>query len=414
MTSTDGVVIDERLVIKADASGPKSARMVLQNPRVDMAVFEVARGGILREGLGYDRNDVAVVTNVAPDHLGTRGIDTLAQLAAVKRVVVEAVPRNGSAVLNADDDLVREMRRHCSGQIVYFSLGAPGAPGRDIVDRHCRRGGKAVLLEHSDRGEMIVIRDGKRSMQLAWTHLLPATFGGAARFNVANAMAAAGAAFAAGAPLHDIRQGLRTFSTSYYLSPGRMNLIQVGSSNGMIDVVVDYCHNVPGLRELGNFVERYTDQRAGDLAKPSRIGMISTAGDRRDEDMRELGSIGAHHFDVVVVREDRALRGRPAGQTGGLIAEGVRARMAQGARCKQVEVVLNEAEAVRHCMNRANPGDLVILCVDQHSEVMSELEHYSHHAQAGARSTDGVSDPDLDPAQLTQQAGRPDPAPPQP
>ncbi len=408
MTSTDGVVIDERLVIKADASGPKSARMVLQNPRVDMAVFEVARGGILREGLGYDRNDVAVVTNVAADHLGARGIDTVEQLATVKRVVVEAVPRNGSAVLNADDPLVRDMRRHCSGEIIWFSLGAPGSEGREIIDRHCRRGGKALVIENSDRGEMIVIRHGRRAMQLAWTHLLPATFGGAARFNVANALAAAGAAFAAGAPLHDIRQGLRTFSTSYYLSPGRMNLIQVGSPNGLFDVVVDYCHNVPGLRELGDFVERYTEQRAGDLAKPSRIGMISTAGDRRDEDMRELGQVGADHFDVVVVREDRNLRRRPAGQTAELIAEGVRARMAEGgARCKQVEVVLDETDAVRHCMTRANPGDLVVLCVDQHSEVVAELETWSHHAQAGSRSSgEAVSDPDLDPVELTEHAGR--------
>jgi len=143
MTSTDGVVIDERLVIKADASGPKSARMVLQNPRVDFAVMEVARGGILREGLGYDRNDVAVVTNIAPDHLGLGGIDTLEQLAAVKAVIVEAVPRNGFAVLNADDPLVFGMRRRCSGDIVYFSLQAPGSESREYIERHCRRGGRA-------------------------------------------------------------------------------------------------------------------------------------------------------------------------------------------------------------------------------------------------------------------------------
>ncbi|MEO6998588.1 MAG: cyanophycin synthetase, partial [Terracoccus sp.] len=210
MTSTDGVVIDERLVIKADASGPRSARMVLQNPRVDFAVMEVARGGILREGLGYDRNDIAVVTNVAPDHLGLRGIDTLRQLADVKAVVVEAVPRNGFAVLNADDPNVRNMRRRCSGEIVWFTMEEPGSEIRDFVDDHCRRGGRALVLDPSDRGDMIVIKHGRRSMQLAWTHLLPATFGGAARFNVANSLAAAGAAFAAGAPLHDIRQGLRT------------------------------------------------------------------------------------------------------------------------------------------------------------------------------------------------------------
>jgi cyanophycin synthetase len=406
MTSTDGIVIDERLVIRADASGPKSARMVLQNPRVDMAVFEVARGGILREGLGYDRNDVAVVTNIAPDHLGTRGIDTLEDLAAVKRVVVEAVPRTGAAVLNADDELVAGMRRACSGEVVWFTMSEPGSPVHDRIDAHCRRGGKAVVLEPSDRGEMIVIRHGRRSLQLAWTHLLPSSFGGAARFNVANAMAAAGAAFAAGAPLHDIRQGLRTFTTSYYLSPGRMNLISVDGA----DVVVDYCHNAPGMRELGAFVERYSEQRSGaaDLSKPSRIGMVATAGDRRDEDMLELGAIAAEHFDVVVVREDDALRGRRRGETAALVAEGVRVRMvlpgAPPARCQQVEVVLDELHAVRHCMARANAGDLVVLCVDKHATVLAELERASQQAQPGARTGEVVGDPDLDPRAMTEAA----------
>ncbi|MEP6648814.1 MAG: cyanophycin synthetase [Lapillicoccus sp.] len=178
MTSTDGVVIDERLVIKADASGPKSARMVLQNPRVDFAVMEVARGGILREGLGYDRNDVAVVTNVAPDHLGLGGIDTLQQLAQVKAVIVEAVPRDGFAVLNCDDPLVRDMRRRCSGDVIWFSLEYPGSDSRELIERYCRRGGRAVVLEQTERGDMIVIKHGRRAMQLAWTHLLPSTFGG--------------------------------------------------------------------------------------------------------------------------------------------------------------------------------------------------------------------------------------------
>ncbi|MGZ4746562.1 MAG: cyanophycin synthetase [Oryzihumus sp.] len=403
MTSTDGVVIDERLVIKADASGPKSARMVLQNPRVDFAVMEVARGGILREGLGYDRNDVAVVTNVAPDHLGMRGIDTLEQLADVKAVVVEAVPRDGFAVLNADDELVRAMCRRCSGSVVWFSMEPPGSKVREFIDEQCRRGGRAVVLEPTDKGDMIVIRHGRRAMQLAWTHLLPATFGGAAKMNVANALAAAGAAFAAGAPLHDIRQGLRTFTTSYYLSPGRMNLLDVRG----VDVVVDYCHNAPGMRMLGDFVESYAEQKTGqaDLGKSSRIGMIGAAGDRRDEDMRELGAIAADHFDVIVVREDAHLRGREKGVAAELVAEGVRARMAQdGVRCKQVEIVTEELDAVRHCMARANPGDLVVLCVDKHPVVLAELEALTQHAQAGAHSTEVAGDPDLDPAELHEAA----------
>ena len=197
MTSTDGIVIDDRLVIKSDASGPRSARMVLQNPRVDFAVFEVARGGILREGLGYSRNDVAVVLNVAPDHLGLRGINTVEQLAQVKQVIVEAVPKNGAAVLNADDPLVAEMRRASSGEVVWFSI----MPDNRMISDHCRRGGKAVILEPSELGDLIVLVHGRRRMPIAYTHLLPATFGGKAMFNVQNAMAAAGAAYCAGAHL---------------------------------------------------------------------------------------------------------------------------------------------------------------------------------------------------------------------
>ena len=397
MTSTDGVVIDERLLIRADASGPRSARMVLQNPRVDFAVFEVARGGILREGLGYERNDVAVVLNVQPDHLGLRGIDTVEQLADVKAVLVEAVPRDGHAVLNADDPLVREMRRRCSGQVVWISMEEPGTEVRDMIDAHCRRGGKALVLSQSDRGEMIVVKHGPREMQLAFTHLLPATFSGRARMNVQNTMAAAAAAFAAGAPLHDIRQGLRTFTTSYYLSPGRLNEVEV---NG-VNVIVDYCHNAPGMRSLGDFVDRTGDaiESSHALARPSRIGVIATAGDRRDQDMVELGEIAAQHFDVVVVREDNQTRGRQRGEVAALVADGVRQAMAAGARCKQLETVLEEIDAVRHAMSRANPGDLVVICVDKHAAVMSELETWSSQAQAGAGASDDApaADPDFAP-----------------
>jgi cyanophycin synthetase len=392
MTSTDGIVIDERLVIRADASGPKSARMVLQNPRVDFAVFEVARGGILREGLGYERNDVAVVLNIAPDHLGMRGIDTLEQLAQVKQVVVEAVPRDGFAVLNADDELVRGMRRRCSGEVVWFSMAEAGSEALDMIDEHCRRGGRAVVLERGDLGEMIVIRHGRRTMQLAWTHLLPATFGGRAKMNVANSLAAAAAAFAAGAHLHDIRQGLRTFTTSYYLSPGRLNQLDVGGSN----VIVDYCHNAAGMRMLGDFVEQLaaSADATSDLGRTQRIGVVATAGDRRDEDMRELGSVAAGHFDVLVVREDQALRGRTRGEVAALVAEGAAAAVGQGARCKQIEIVLDEIPAVHEAMARANPGDVVVLCVDKHGAVLAELEAMSQQAQAGAHLGEAVGDPD--------------------
>src|SRR5207342_183409 len=278
MTTTDGIYIDERLVKRADASGPKSAQMVLQNPRVDFAVFETARGGILREGLGYGKNDVAVVLNVTGDHLGLKGIDSLEQLVA-------------------------GMRKACSGSVILFSM----QERNDLVDRWVRRGGKAVVLEKGPRGEMMVIKEGRRTMPIAWVHTLPATFEGRARMMVQNAMAAAAAAHAAGAHLHDIRQGLRSFTTSIYQAPGRLNVFDLDG----VKVVLDYAHNAAGLETLGDFVERLaadtaTGERPGEASWSAnlRVAVVATAGDRRDEDMKELGRVAARYFDEVIVRED--------------------------------------------------------------------------------------------------------------
>ncbi|MEO8477614.1 MAG: cyanophycin synthetase [Actinomycetota bacterium] len=374
VTTTDGIYIDERLVRRADASGPKSAQMVLQNPRVDLAVFEIARGGILREGLGYQRNDVAVVLNVTGDHLGLREIETLEQLAAVKQVPVEAVPRNGTAVLNADDPLVLEMRRHCAGNVILFTM----RDKHEFVDRWIRRGRKAVVLEKGPRGEMMVIKEGRRTMPIAWVHTLPATFEGKARMMVQNAMAAAAAAHAGGAHLHDIRQGLRSFTTSIYQAPGRLNVFEIDG----VTVVIDYAHNAAGLDTLGDFVERLTadapsGERPGEASWTAnlRVAVVATAGDRRDEDMRELGRVAARYFDDVIVREDRHARGRKRGDTAELIREGVEQAMAAGgARAGSVEVELDEMEAARKALDRSRPGDLVVLCVDYATAVFKELE----------------------------------------
>jgi cyanophycin synthetase len=374
MTTTDGIYIDERLVKRADASGPKSAQMVLQNPRVDFAVFETARGGILREGLGYGKNDVAVVMNVTGDHLGLKGIDTLEKLAAVKQVVVEAVPKTGWAVLNADDELVADMRKACSGSVILFTM----QERNDLVEKWVRRGRKAVVLERSERGEMMVIREGRRTMPIAWIHTLPATFEGRARMMVQNAMAAAAAAHAAGAHLHDIRQGLRSFTTSIYQAPGRLNVFDLDG----VKVVIDYAHNAAGLETLGDFVERLTadatsGERPGEATWSAnlRVAVVATAGDRRDEDMRELGRVAARYFDDVIIREDRSTRGRERGETAGHVLEGVQEAMAEGGmRAGHVEVVLDEMGATRRALDRSRAGDLVVLCVDHATDVFKELE----------------------------------------
>src|SRR6266545_2672108 len=403
VTSTDGIYIDERLVRRADASGPKSALMVLQNPRVDFAVFEVARGGILREGLGYGRNDVAVVTNVTGDHLGLRDVHSIKQLAAVKRVIVEAVPRNGFAVLNADDELVLQMRKHCSGSVILFSM----QEDHEFVERWVRRGGKAVTIQRGSLGEMMVIREGRRTMPVGWIHQLPATFEGRARMMVANALAAAAAVHACGAHLHDIRQGLRSFSTSIYHAPGRLNLFDL---NG-VRVLIDYAHNAHGLQSVGDFVERMTS-KASDGAPPGtpswsanlRVAVVATPGDRRDEDMRALGRVAARYFDDLIIREDRNPRGRKRGETAQHVLEGVQEAMKAGARAGSVEIVLDEMEATRRALDRSRPGDIVVLCVDYATDVWKELEgrkslahpHALPPRESGDGQVEGLSgDPDL-------------------
>jgi cyanophycin synthetase len=399
MTSTDGIVIDGRLMKKGDMSGPKSAQMVLQNPTVDTAVFEVARGGILREGLGYDRNDVAVVTNVAGDHLGLGGIDTLGQLANVKAVIVEAVPRSGSAVLNAVDNHVYRMGRHCAGRVVLFSMAKhKGEDGFDRVDGHTSRGNAAFCLEDTPQGELMVLKHGPRKMPVLYTHLMPGTFGGRARMNVANALAAAAAAWASGAHLHDIRQGLRTFTTSFFQAPGRLNLVEVAGTR----VVIDYCHNVDGMRQLSDFVNRMMVEpqtRAGVLGGGGKgmpqqragraIGVIGIPGDRRDLDQREYGALAGTAFDEIIIREDKNLRGRQPGETAANVAEGIRVARGDGtARTGKVEKILDEPSAVRAALRRALPGDLVVVCADDAVNVYREAMTLAGRAQGGTAFAD--------------------------
>jgi cyanophycin synthetase len=369
-------------------SGPRSARMVLQNPSVDTCVFEVARGGILREGLGYDRNDIAVVTNVTADHLGLHGIDTVGQLAAVKSVLVDAVPRSGTAVLNADEPLVARMARQSRGHVVYFSMQTKaGEEGYDRVDGHCGRGGAALVLQQTDDGELMVLRHATRTLPLLYTHLIPATFGGRARMNVANALAAAAAAWSAGAHLHDIRQGLRTFTTSFFQAPGRLNEVEV---NGF-KLILDYCHNVDGMRRLAEFVGDYAGDGSG-----RAIGVIGIPGDRRDEDQREYGRLASTAFETILVREDANLRGRPAGEAAANVLSGIKKGQREGARTTTAEAILDELGAARTALSLAKPGDLVVMCVDDAAAVYRE-------AIAARKARGGVAI--ADPGELEAEEG---------
>jgi cyanophycin synthetase len=304
-------------------------------------------------------------------------------------------------VLNADDELVLEMRRHCSGTVILFSM----QESHPFVERWVRRGGKAVVLQRSNVGEMMVIREGRRTMPIAYVHQLPATFEGRARMMVANCLAAAAAAHAAGAHLHDIRQGLRSFNTSFYQAPGRLNLFELHG----VKVLIDYAHNAAGLQTVGDFVERITSTTQPQPAGVSswqanlRVAVIASPGDRRDQDMRDLGRVAARYFDEVIIREDVQLRGSKRGETAAKVMEGIREAMAAGgARVGSAEVVLDEMEATRRALDRSRPGDLVVLCADYASEVWKELERRRGQAQPGlvpALSGNG---------QISQVGGDPD------
>jgi cyanophycin synthetase len=258
------------------------------------------------------------------------------------------------------------MAGSADGRVVFFSMATEkGSEGWDRVDSHCGRGGAAFVVQPGPEGEMMVLRLGPRTMPVVYTHLIPATFGGKARMNVANALAAAAAAWSAGAHLHDIRQGLRTFTTSFFQAPGRLNLVEEGG----IRFIIDYSHNVDGMRQLADFVRRMVEPaptKGGAPAHRGRaIGVIGIPGDRRDADQHDYGYLAAGAFDEIYVREDRNLRGRAPGESAENVVRGVRAARAKGAAITtKVDKILDETAAVRAAIRRASPGDLVVCCVD--------------------------------------------------
>jgi len=304
LTTTDGVYIDGQRTVEGDMTGPVSARMVLADPQIDFAVLETARGGLLRAGMGVPKVDVGAVINVASDHLGMKGIDTLEQLAEVKRVVVEVA--TDCAVLNADDALVARMSGYTdAASICYVTMN----PSHALVREHVRAGGRACALEAGINGQMITLYDKGSHIPLLWTHLVPATMEGRALHNVQNAMFAAAMAFSLGIKLDAIRQGLRTFGSTFFQAPGRMNVF----NEHPFKVLFDYGHNAHAVGMLADL--------AGRLDVPGRrIVVLAGPGDRRDDDLRAIAQAVAGRFDHYICRRDDTLRGRASGR-GPIISE---------------------------------------------------------------------------------------------
>ncbi len=358
MTSTDGVYVDGKLSVKGDMTGPTSAQIVLRDPMVDFAVMETARGGLVRSGLGYQRSNVAACLNVSADHLGLGGINTVEELAVVKRVVVESA--TDTAVLNADDINCLKMADYAdAGTIFYVTTN----PTNSLVKEHIQAGGKAIVLEKGMNGEMLTIYDNGLHIPVLWSHLIPATLEGKAVFNVQNAMFAAAMAYSFGVDLDNIRHGLRTFDTSYFQAPGRMNVYD----EHPFKVILDYGHNPAALQAVAALASQME-------VTGRRICVVSMPGDRRDEDVADAGAALAGHFDQFICKADDRRRGRGHDEIPQLLR---RALIDAGTGEEMISIIPDEVEAVNTALEMAVPGDLVVIFGDDTTRCWKQIIYFN-------------------------------------
>ncbi|MEO1251934.1 MAG: cyanophycin synthetase [Pseudomonadota bacterium] len=341
-TSTDAVAIDGNVTVKGDMTGPTAASMVLRDPDVDIAVMETARGGIVRAGLGYHYCDVGAVLNVSSDHLGMGGVETLDDLARVKRIVVEVA--RDTAVLNADNIYTLKMADYTSAKhILYVSRN----PNNALVREHIKLGQRAVVLERGANGEQIVLYDNENQIPLIWTHLIPATIEGKATHNVENAMFAAAMSYSLGLTLDQIRAGLRTFNNSFYQSPGRMNVFDEHGFR----VILDYGHNEAAIASMADLVQRLEP-------RGKKVVCVTCPGDRRDEDIVANARAVAGKFDLYICHTDDDLRGRRPGEIPGLMRD---ALIDAGVDPEAIEIVPEELAAIDRALEIARRNDLLLL-----------------------------------------------------
>ncbi|MFN0097400.1 MAG: cyanophycin synthetase [Gemmatimonadaceae bacterium] len=364
LTTTDGVYIDGQRTVEGDMTGPVATRTVLSDPSIDVAVLEIARGGLLRAGMGTRYVDVGAVLNVRSDHLGLKGIDTLEELAEVKRTIVEVA--RDTAVLNADDPLCLKMAAYTDAKhLCYVTLD----PAHVLVREHIRAGGRAVSLETGVNGQMITIYDKGAHIPLLWTHLIPATMEGRAMHNVNNAMFAAAIAFSMGMKLETIRQGLRTFDTTFFQAPGRTNVF----NEHPFKVILDYGHNAHAVDAMAQLAERL------DVAG-RRLVVVAGPGDRRDEDIREIARTVAGRFDHYICRRDDALRGRDGDEVPGMIAATLKE---SGVPAAKIQIIPEEQQAVDAALRMARAGDLLLIFGDEIVRTWKQIIHF--HPEGAAK-----------------------------
>jgi cyanophycin synthetase len=359
MTCTDGIYINDRRIDSDDCSGPASAGCVLMNPNVEMAVFETARGGILRAGLGFDECDVAIVTNVGDgDHLGLNYINTVEDLAKVKRVIVDVVSEKGTAVLNATDPLVVAMAPYCQGNVLFFAIDGENP----VIRKHRAEGGRAVFV----KGKTIILADGAHEEPLLNLDRVPITFHGRISFEVENTIAVLGAAWAMGISREMMIRQACCFSTDASKVPGRFNVMKVWGAT----VVVDYGHNADSLRAMVKALDTFPHKK--------RSALYSMAGDRRDSDLINMGELLGNAFDRVILYEAHTIRGRAPGKIAELMREG----LVRGKRVTEVEEIEGAIDSMEFALNTVEPEELLLLQADTIDESVNFVRDYIERAGA--------------------------------
>jgi cyanophycin synthetase len=363
MTTTDGVYIDGALSLRGDMTGPFSSQLVLRDPTVDAAVLETARGGIVRSGLGWRRCNVGAVLNVASDHLGLGGIDSIDDLAAVKRIVVEVA--QDFCVLNADDERVARMAEHSPGEPIFVTMDY----NNERVRRHVAQRGRAVALEEGLNGPRLVLYHGEDQIPLLCARQIPCTLEGRALHNVQNAMFAAAIASGLGVGVDDIREGLRTFSNDFFQAPGRLNFYY----EHPFRVLLDYAHNAHSMEAVARTIRELA-------VHGRRIGVIASPGDRRDEDILALAAAAAPAFDLILVKEDDDPRGRRPGEVGELLRRGLIEAGFPAERI--VPGAWSEEEGVLKALHMARAGDLVAIFGDKLTRVWELITSFKSQPEA--------------------------------
>lgn len=351
-TTSDGIYIQNHMMEKGDTTGPLSAEYILKDPTVEFAVLETARGGILRSGLGFSRCDIGIITNLQGDHLGISDIETIDDLARVKSVVVKSVKKEGWAILNADDENCMKIVNDLECQIAYFSMDETSPAVKKLSKQN-----KIVAVYENG---FVTIKKGEWKIRIERVTQVPLTFGGRAKYMIANVLAASLAAYLYGFKTDDISLSLKTFLPGAAQTPGRMNIFEFKR----FKVMIDFAHNPAGYMGIEDFLSS--------IEATKKIGIISGVGDRRDEDIMECATIAGRMFDHIIIRQEKHLRGRTEDNINGLIIDGFK----KSGKDVSYEIIPKEVEALKHAMNIASDGYFIVALSDVISNAIDVVQEY--------------------------------------